>query len=490
MERKVENLVLTGLELLGECEKPFIKDWETIYSTLKRRHYPFIEEMNYMLRFSFQLLSKKRLENADSFILSLMAEWRKHFSEDYDDFNAVFLVTLIENLFHKCLSDKSNSDFLQHQAIQSFFSKILDHSLLEQETEDRTEKWARMIIASNIFPMKWLAVVKKENRDVKIEKVVCSGEHQASQQLVDMCSSLKADEINVLSLAVSRLLSRSEENHQEVIHIPCLTDSLLICTDELREDISEQQIEFVRKMYLRQQKLHHLESKIEWKDAALLFLQRLMGANTAETAIQAISDGLVDYMPFKRCSLYLYAPDDTKRKGCYVNEDGMHLPILKNHLETLTHAQPLYVSNAAEILPEKYIHEHRLKSLVIVPLFVPAKNQLIGLALLDKGEASEFGVSHQTLTALIKLGHYAGELLYPFWNEALQQFRKQKSILSEREKEVLKLIAEGASINDAADRLHLSSYTVRDYVSAIIQKLDAKNRTDAAVKALKMKLIS
>jgi DNA-binding NarL/FixJ family response regulator len=52
------------------------------------------------------------------------------------------------------------------------------------------------------------------------------------------------------------------------------------------------------------------------------------------------------------------------------------------------------------------------------------------------------------------------------------------------------LIAEGASINEAAQQLHLSSYTVRDYVSIIIQKLAAKNRTDAAVKAIRMKLIS
>lgn len=57
--------------------------------------------------------------------------------------------------------------------------------------------------------------------------------------------------------------------------------------------------------------------------------------------------------------------------------------------------------------------------------------------------------------------------------------------LSPREIEVLKLVAEGASTYEAAKRLHLSEYTVRDYVSAILQKMNAKNRTEAIVKAIR-----
>ena len=55
--------------------------------------------------------------------------------------------------------------------------------------------------------------------------------------------------------------------------------------------------------------------------------------------------------------------------------------------------------------------------------------------------------------------------------------------LSEREREVLGLIAEGASNTDIAKRLFLSDKTVRNYVSSIFAKIDVAGRPEAIVKA-------
>ena len=55
--------------------------------------------------------------------------------------------------------------------------------------------------------------------------------------------------------------------------------------------------------------------------------------------------------------------------------------------------------------------------------------------------------------------------------------------LSEREREVLGLIAEGASNTDIARRLFLSDKTVRNYVSSIFAKIDVEGRPEAIVKA-------
>lgn len=57
--------------------------------------------------------------------------------------------------------------------------------------------------------------------------------------------------------------------------------------------------------------------------------------------------------------------------------------------------------------------------------------------------------------------------------------------LSEREREILKLIANGLSNADIADQLHLSKGTVQNYVSSIFIKLEVTDRTQAAVLALK-----
>jgi two-component system, NarL family, response regulator LiaR len=57
--------------------------------------------------------------------------------------------------------------------------------------------------------------------------------------------------------------------------------------------------------------------------------------------------------------------------------------------------------------------------------------------------------------------------------------------LSEREREVLGLLAHGLSNADIAARLYLSEGTVRNYVSAIFIKLGVTDRTQAAVLALR-----
>lgn len=59
------------------------------------------------------------------------------------------------------------------------------------------------------------------------------------------------------------------------------------------------------------------------------------------------------------------------------------------------------------------------------------------------------------------------------------------AMLNEREREVLRLIADGLTNSEIAGRLFLSEGTVRNYVSAVLAKLDVQDRTQAAVLALR-----
>jgi two-component system, NarL family, response regulator DegU len=52
--------------------------------------------------------------------------------------------------------------------------------------------------------------------------------------------------------------------------------------------------------------------------------------------------------------------------------------------------------------------------------------------------------------------------------------------LSEREREVLVLLAQGASNRDIAEKLYITEGTVKNHVSNILAKLQAENRTRAA----------
>ena len=59
--------------------------------------------------------------------------------------------------------------------------------------------------------------------------------------------------------------------------------------------------------------------------------------------------------------------------------------------------------------------------------------------------------------------------------------------ISEREFDVIRLIAEGLSNREIASRLHLSEGTVRNYLSMILDKLDLRDRTQVAVFYLERK---
>lgn len=63
---------------------------------------------------------------------------------------------------------------------------------------------------------------------------------------------------------------------------------------------------------------------------------------------------------------------------------------------------------------------------------------------------------------------------------ARDALRHAASPLTEREREVLAAAEHGASILEIAERLSLSSSTVRNYLSSAISKTGTRNKTEAA----------
>jgi len=70
-----------------------------------------------------------------------------------------------------------------------------------------------------------------------------------------------------------------------------------------------------------------------------------------------------------------------------------------------------------------------------------------------------------------------------------QQDQKLISQLSEREHEVLCLLASGLSNSDIAQTLFLSEGTIKNYVSMIFSKLGVSDRTQAAILAIRAGLV-
>ncbi|MFQ9933387.1 MAG: response regulator transcription factor, partial [Lachnospiraceae bacterium] len=67
--------------------------------------------------------------------------------------------------------------------------------------------------------------------------------------------------------------------------------------------------------------------------------------------------------------------------------------------------------------------------------------------------------------------------------------RSKLKLLTKREEEVLKLIAEGLFNKEIAAKLEISERTVKNHVSNIFKKIDVSDRTQAAVFAIKNNLV-
>jgi len=78
----------------------------------------------------------------------------------------------------------------------------------------------------------------------------------------------------------------------------------------------------------------------------------------------------------------------------------------------------------------------------------------------------------------------AGKLLNQVASKQTQPTSILTDKLTERELDVLRLIAKGINNSEIGNQLHLSEGTVRNHVSAILEKLGVSDRTQAAVIAI------
>lgn len=71
----------------------------------------------------------------------------------------------------------------------------------------------------------------------------------------------------------------------------------------------------------------------------------------------------------------------------------------------------------------------------------------------------------------------AGKRIYA--PELMDDLYTEENPLTEREREVLELVADGRNTKEIAEQLNIKTGTVRNYISAILEKLEVTNRIEA-----------
>ncbi|MBU0956000.1 MAG: response regulator transcription factor [Spirochaetes bacterium] len=83
---------------------------------------------------------------------------------------------------------------------------------------------------------------------------------------------------------------------------------------------------------------------------------------------------------------------------------------------------------------------------------------------------------------LVSTGHTVfNEEIFAALRSAPRPVQGDLSVLSEREQQLVRLVAEGYSNRQAAEALFLSEGTIKNYISSILDKLGLRQRTQIAV---------
>lgn len=189
------------------------------------------------------------------------------------------------------------------------------------------------------------------------------------------------------------------------------------------------------------------------------FIETIYEAESAETALEIIENNHVDLVIMDLGLPSMNGIEATKRVKQYNSE--IKVVILTSHNEVQEVLNSLKAG--ANAYCSKEINPSRLIQVV--------------LSVLDGASWFDPSIAHIVL-------------------EAAAQFRQGENLapekdygLTTREAQILKLITEGYSNNEIANQLFVSINTTKAHVASILQKLEVDDRLQAALKALKERLV-
>lgn len=503
LSQQLAGILELGVDIVREYKELILAKWEERVEEIAGKENKTSEEFHLIITMLSECLFSDELDIED--IFRKMNETKLTKFHSIEPNRLVFFITLLENCVHEIIQSQIGNAYEKHQAIQYLFSKINEEFFSDSTLKHGLDlnAFLTQLVRSRQLPIIWCAKLVKSPGGFYVKKIY-SQEPELSNKVP------KFGEVDSLFKLSEQLLESmpSKLSENRVFPIPWGDYTLLFCTTEPETEIVPFILFSLQTFLEGKEALKNTKRRKQWMDAVILFNEWIMRSKSYQEALENIASGFVNYLPFERCALFAYSNTEQIGIGLFahslsnekiqsINENINNLPFIKKHLqqwealgEHARNVQPLYISEATIGFPEQYVKQFQLETVVLVPIYMPSESRLIGAAIVDQGPRTKFKLSRETFLALMKFGQSAGELLAKISpNDAQLAKSLAESRLSPREIEVLKLISEGKSTNEAAQRLHLSEYTVRDYISAIMQKMNARNRTEAIVKAIRKGII-
>lgn len=496
LDSHLDSLFDYGLSVIKKKENEILKEWSEMKGHFQKRGKRSVETISFSIDLFSDVLFTELL-NKDDFLEKIKTGWDQNVGNQRMN---QFILTILESSIHYATKTDSNDQYKDHQAIEYVFTQINEYVLSSKKESSFTyDIFLQHLVQSQQLPIEWVAVVEKENDVYKIDKWF-----NKEKALLDKQLNIESDTMYGLTEKLLDHISYNQEN--KLLTIPFEDKHLLLSTEvggtvHITSFINHA----LQLMQSGKETITISRQKQQWKDAVMMFNESIVRTRTFDDALDTITEGFVNYLPFERCAIFSYSKTDELGFGLSahqidktaiqsIRENISNLPLISSGLEMLQifgtelkYLQPLYIADASTEFPKEYIDNFQMKSIVVAPIFTASSNELLGAAIIDQGPNQKFTLSQDVYTALLKFGQSAGEVLEKFHSSIHEM--NEVVHFSPREIEVLGLMAEGESTTGAADILHLSEYTVRDYITSVMKKMKARNRTEAVARAIRKGVI-
>lgn len=473
---------------MAEYDDELLAEWNQVKDDLVEINDRYIESCEFIIdRLNTYMLASRYGVEAPAILSRMREDALEYFAYQPAAEKIIHLLNLLENATHTVLKRHIEFSSKLHPSIHYLFTK-LSEVLVNLNTEDEMnlDKLCESLIQNTNLTIDWIARIEEQPDCFSVKKV-----HGKIGKIKREGYSTWYDILNTFGVDHSTLPVTYEN---ELLLIGC-ENAFLHETMSMLFSLIDQ---------------HEKSYSTQWKDAVILFNEWIIKSQTLEQSCENICYGFGEFLPFERSALFRFSNMEQMAIGLYahhldkdevkaIREQMIDIPAIQHKLNllkpvghTMRNFQPIYIEDAAYGFPEKVVKQFNLASMIIVPIYVPEEGQMIGGVLLDQGPGKHFPIDRTLFPALMKFGQSAGELMLryikPDYVNTGTDVREGVSF-SPREIEIIKLLAEGASTTEAAVKLYLSEYTVRDYISTIMKRLNAKNRTEVAVKAIRMGVI-
>ena len=205
-----------------------------------------------------------------------------------------------------------------------------------------------------------------------------------------------------------------------------------------------------------------------------------------------INIGIVDDQMIVRAGLVnLITINDNHHISFEASNGKEALECLNNHsIDLLITDLKMPEMNGIELIKNLRLSDAKLPILVLTTfddseLFVQAiREGANGFLLKDV----EYDKLEHAITA-IAAGEYLYEPQVLSNNHSINDLPFSMESLTDTEKQVLRYAAAGFSNKEIATSMYLASGTIKNYISKILEKTQSRDRTQAVVKAIQLKII-